>query len=208
MSDLWVVDCGQTTYAEIADLHARAHARCVAGEIPDVLLLGELEAVYTAGLDSPASPEVGDTPVVETRRAGGLTYMGAGVLVGVPLIRVVGAGYVRRLEGALAAALADAGVTASGRAGTAGLWVGSEKIASLGLFIDNGYPREGGFAVHVGVDPAPFAKIDPCGERAAITSLAAQDQPEHTVASFGERVAEHVAAAFDLHAVTKQPHSI
>lgn len=197
---LWVVNCGRTTYQQIADLHARAHARCVGGEIPEALLLAELEPVYTAG-----HGERGElVPVERTRRAGGVTYMGPGQLVGVPLLAVVDARvYVRRLEAALAGALSDVGVRASGREGTAGLWVGSNKIASLGMYIDRGFPREGGFAVHVAGDLTPFERINPCGESPAVTSIA-REAGEQAVEGFGRRVAARIAGTFEAEAVEKQ----
>jgi len=84
-------------------------------------------------------------------------------------------GYVRTLELALVAALADEGVTAHSRPqdGPAytGVWVGERKIASIGVHLARGVSTHG-FAVNVENELEPFDWIVPCGiDGVQMTSL-------------------------------------
>src|SRR5205807_4958925 len=137
-------------------------------EVPDVLLTLEHPRVYTRGRRSGA----GELPmgegwyrmqgidVVGTDRGGKVTYPGPGQLVGYPIVRVDDVvGYVRTLEHALAAALADEGIVARARAEDGpdytGVWVGERKIASIGVHVARGVTTHG-FAVNVENDLQPF----------------------------------------------------
>jgi lipoate-protein ligase B len=154
-----------------------------------VMLLLEHPPTYTLGRRS--APE--DLPfgedwcraqgieVARVDRGGKLTYHGPGQLVGYPIVRVTDViAYLRALEQAIVAALAEAGIEARTREGKAytGVWVGDRKIASIGIHISHGVATHG-FAINVDNDLAPFTWAVPCGlPDVTMTSMAAEGSGE------------------------------
>ena len=119
--EIWVCHLGVVDYREALELQERLRAARQEDELPDVLLTLEHPPVYTRGRRSVA----GELPlgedwysgagieIVDTDRGGKVTYHGPGQLVGYPIVRVDDVvAYVRSLENALVAALADEGVAA------------------------------------------------------------------------------------------------
>lgn len=158
-----------------------------AGEIPDQLLLLEHPHVITLG--SSADPrhvligaeerQLLGIEVHETGRGGDVTYHGPGQLVGYPIIdlkpdRCDLHRYIRDLETVLILALADFGVQAGRIPGLTGVWVGSEKIAAIGVRVSSGWITSHGFALNVDPRLEMFGAIVPCGiTDRGVTSLAA-----------------------------------
>ncbi len=183
-SELWVCHLGVVEYRSALELQQRLCAVRQADRLPDVMLLLSHPPVYTRGRRS----EPGELPmgeewylrqgidVVETDRGGKVTYHGPGQLVGYPIVHTEDVvGYVRKLESALVAALAEEGVTAHAREAEGpaftGVWVGERKIASIGVHLSRGVTTHG-FAVNVENDLQPFNWIVPCGlEGVQMTSL-------------------------------------
>ena len=119
--ELWVCRLGAVEYREALALQERVPRARQAGEIPDVLLLLEHPPVYTRGRRSdPASCRSARTgtaaqgiDIVDVDRGGKVTYHGPGQLVGYPIMRVNDVvAYVRTMERAIVAALAEEGVAA------------------------------------------------------------------------------------------------
>ena len=198
---------GRVPYCEGVALQERLRERRQRAEIPDALLLLEHEPVYTKGRRT--AP--GDLPlgaawyrgrgieVVDTDRGGRVTYHGPGQLVGYPIMRVADVlAYVRTMEAALIAALADEGVRAEVREGLTGVWAGDRKIASIGVHVSRGVTTHG-FAVNVDNDLEPFSWIVPCGIAGVrMTSLALETGRAGGLRCFGRRVAWRFAEAFSL----------
>ena len=169
MADLWVVNLGRVEYREAYALQERVRAARQQDLIPDTLLLLEHDAVYTRGRrtgpdELPADPGI---PVVDVNRGGKVTYHGPGQLVGYPIMRTDDViAFVRTMEQAILAALAEAGVEARTRTDEGpdytGVWAGDEKIASIGIHVSRGVTTHG-FAVNVDMDLTPFGWIVPCG---------------------------------------------
>jgi lipoyl(octanoyl) transferase len=115
----------------------------------------------------------------EVARGGDLTWHGPGQLVGYPIVDLERRGrdlhrYLRDLEEVLMLALGRWGVPARRVPGRTGVWVGEEKIASLGIAVRHwvGYH---GFALNVAPDLRSFELIHPCGLRGIqMTSVAAR----------------------------------
>jgi lipoate-protein ligase B len=142
---------------------------------PEVLLLLEHPPVFTMGrwgrpehvlADSERLRELG-IDLVRCERGGQVTYHGPGQLVGYPLLNLTKLGlgireYVQKLEAVIIRTLADYRVPAQRREGYPGVWVGEEKIASLGLAIQRGISFHG-LALNYGPCLEPFRLINPCG---------------------------------------------
>ncbi|MCA1954499.1 MAG: lipoyl(octanoyl) transferase LipB [Anaerolinea sp.] len=185
---------GTVGYDEAWQLQARWAAEIAAEQRADTLLLLEHPHVYTLGRRGQAEHVLWSSEELAARgvilrwvdRGGDVTYHGPGQLVGYPLLRLASAGwqqgrlpqadfvgYVRRLERVLIGALERLGVHAEARPGLTGVWVGADKIASIGVKVDaNGITRHG-FALNVNPDGHYWAGIVPCGlEGVRMISLA------------------------------------
>lgn len=165
------------------------HARRVADEVGDCVLLLEHPPVYTAGKRTePHERPIDGTPVVDVDRGGKITWHGPGQLVGYPIVKLPQpidvVGFVRRLEDALMAVCADAGLATTRIEGRSGVWVpGDEpgsgtrperKVAAIGLRVAQGVTMHG-FALNCDCDLSAYGRIVPCGlPDAGVTSLSAE----------------------------------
>ena len=108
--------------------------------------------------------------------------------------------HLRTMEEAIAAALAEAGVSARGRAADGpdytGVWVQERKIASLGVHISRGISTHG-FAVNVENDLEPFSWVVACGlPDVQMTSLAAETRGQgERLPCFRKRIAHSFCEA-------------
>ena len=118
-----------------------------------------------------------DGELVEINRGGRATYHGPSQLVAYPIIDLTSRGrdlhrYMRALEDAVIATLADLGIQAQGRSlqteadgvevEATGVWVGSKKIASIGIGVRK-WVAFHGLALNVDHDPSAFRGLKPCG---------------------------------------------
>jgi lipoyl(octanoyl) transferase len=184
VTELWVCHLGRLDYADGLALQTRVRDARARQAVPDVLLMLEHPPVYTRGRRAgPGELPMGESwyrsqgiDIVDTDRGGKVTYHGPGQLVGYPIVRVDDVvAYVRTLERALVAALAEEGVAARARTEDGpdytGVWVGERKIASIGVHISRGVTTHG-FAINVTNDLQPFSWIVPCGlDGVQMTSL-------------------------------------
>jgi lipoyl(octanoyl) transferase len=180
-SPLEVRRLGRIEYQAALDLQARLVDARKRGEIPDQLLLLEHPPVITLGvktrndrshvLESPESLAAKGVALFESGRGGDVTYHGPGQLVGYPIFdlkpdRCDVHRYVRDIEAALIAAVAEFGIVATRVAGLTGIWVGAEareeKLAAIGVRISR-WVTSHGFALNVNTDLSQFGLIVPCG---------------------------------------------
>ena len=146
---------------------------------PDELWLLEHPPVFTLGQAGRRGHihDPGTIPVVRSDRGGQVTYHGPGQLVAYLLFDLRRAKLgtrqiVEALEQAVIGVLADVPLEAARRDGAPGVYVEGGKIASVGLRVRAGRTFHG-IAINVDLDPAPFARIDPCGFAALpVTRLA------------------------------------
>ena len=168
-----VIEAGRVPYRQALDWQrALAQARIDGGLEEDVLLLLEHPPVVTLGRTARGAhvlrPEGVD--VAEVERGGDVTFHGPGQLVGYPILDLHAAPYrqdlhwyLRTLEDALIAALAELEVPAERRAGYTGVWTGGgRKIASIGVHVKQ-WVTWHGFALNVTTDLSAFERIVPCG---------------------------------------------
>jgi lipoate-protein ligase B len=203
--ELWVANAGRIPYLEAVELQTRLRERRIAGEIPDSLLLLEHPPVYTKGrrtekADLPMGEEWYEMQGIEvhqTTRGGRVTYHGPGQIVGYPIMGITDVvAFLRKMESAMIAALADEGVEAEIRDGLTGVWVGERKIGSIGVHVSRGVTMHG-FAVNVDNDLQPFEWIVPCGiDGVRMTSLYLETGRTDGMSCFRKRVAWRFAQAF------------
>ncbi len=144
----------------------------------DELWIAEHAPVFTQGLNGKAEHLLapGEIPVVQVDRGGQVTYHGPGQLVLYCLLDIARLGLgVKGLVGLIEKSVIDLlqgyRITAEGRPGAPGVYVGEAKIAALGLRIRKGCCYHG-LSLNVDMDLEPFTRINPCGYRGlAVTQL-------------------------------------
>ena len=180
------LDWGRTRHEAAWRRQEELVARRLAGEIGDTLVFTEHEPVFTLGLrrgaeghivwDAEARARAG-VEMVQTNRGGDVTYHGPGQIVGYPVVSLAGRqdlhGYLRLLEEVLIRTLARFGLSAERRPGKTGIWLGTRKVAAIGIAVRRWIAYHG-FALNVSPDLSHFTGIVPCGigaEDGTVTSM-------------------------------------
>ncbi len=169
------IDWGRTPYGDAWRRQEEMVGRRLAGEIDDTLIFTEHEPVYTLGVRQGAARHLlwGDADrarhgieVVDTNRGGDITYHGPGQIVGYPIVSLTERrdlhAYLRLLEQVVINAVGCLGLAAGRRSGQTGVWLGSRKLAAIGVGVRR-WVTFHGFALNVNNDLGPFAGIVPCG---------------------------------------------
>jgi len=196
------------------------HAACVArqrlhrdgvieGVLDDVLWLVEHPRTITEGrrpapgTPSPEALRARGVAFSKTERGGLATYHGPGQLVAYPIVsltrrRFTVRAYVNRLEQVVIDFLGDLGLTARRRSDAPGVYVGTDKIAAVGIHIRRGVTIHG-LALNIDPNLDDFGLIVPCGlTDAGVTSVArllgAAPEVEEIAADFGPRLATALEA--------------
>lgn len=136
---------------------------------PDEIWVLEHPPVFTQGQAGKAEHLLmpGDIPVVQVDRGGQVTYHGPGQIVAYPLLDINRLDLsvrqlVCQLEQSIINTLAALDIQARRREGMPGVYVGDDKIASLGLRVRRGRTFHG-LAFNIAMDLEPFQRINPCG---------------------------------------------
>ncbi len=113
--------------------------------------------------------------VAHVDRGGDVTLHAPGQLVVYPVVDLKAMGrdlgaYLRKLEQASVAFLRDFDIVARGDEGRRGVWVGDEKIASIGIGVSR-WVTYHGVAVNIATDLSLFKVIRPCGLDVRMTSV-------------------------------------
>jgi lipoyl(octanoyl) transferase len=167
-------------------------------DLRDELWLLEHEPVYTIGRTPDQSSLRGAAhlphPLFPINRGGQATYHGPGQLVGYLFLDLRSYGqdlhrYLRWIEGLLIALLAQYKIAGETRSGLTGVWVGQQKIASIGVGVRHWITMHG-FALNVSGDLSPFDQITPCGiANVAMTSIEKESGAIHSPEKVGEMLA-------------------
>jgi lipoyl(octanoyl) transferase len=139
------------------------------GDSADEIWLVEHHPVFTQGQAGKAEHVLmpGDIPVIQSDRGGQVTYHGPGqqvmyVLLDIKRNKMGVRQLVTAIEETVVQTLAHFGVAAHARPDAPGVYVGEQKICSLGLRIRKGCSFHG-LALNIAMDLAPFLRINPCG---------------------------------------------
>ena len=162
---------GQQPYKPVWELQKQLHAKRVAGEISDVVLLLEHDHVYTFGKNADRNHLLDSKPqnadVIQIDRGGEVTYHGPGQLICYPIIdlrdyQMSVSWYMRRLENVVIQFLEDSGIKTIQKAGLTGVWVNDDKICAMGVRLSKWVTMHG-FALNINPDMSYFDGIIPCG---------------------------------------------
>lgn len=172
MQEAVFFDLGLIEYQKSYTLQKRLVELVAEGSFQQTLLLLEHFSVYTVGLSGSEKPLEG-VEVLKVDRGGNVTYHGPGQLVGYPILRLKSrrvSHYIRKLEESLVILLKKYSIEGAIKEGYPGIWVGEEKIASIGVRIKDNVSYHG-FALNVTVDLNAFQCIRPCGIDVTMTSM-------------------------------------
>ena len=142
-------------------------------------------------------------PVIQVERGGNITFHGPGQLVMYPIINLQTAKlsvvhYVENLEEVMIRTAADWGITAVRNPLNRGVWVGNNKLGSIGIAIRRGICFHG-MALNVNTSLEPFQWINPCGLRnTGITSMERELSRNVSMKRVRERIKYHLEAVFDV----------
>ncbi len=186
-------------------------------ELEDQLLLLEHPPVITLGrggkpenlLATPDFLAAQRVRFFETTRGGDITYHGPGQIVGYPIVHL-GEGnrdvrkYVTKLEEVLIRTVAEYGITAARIDGKRGIWVGSNKIAAIGVRIAR-WVTSHGWALNVSPNLDHFRLITPCGIHGmGVTSIERETGQRVSLAEVREVLAAQFAKVFERELVPRE----
>jgi lipoyl(octanoyl) transferase len=135
----------------------------------DEIWILEHSAVYTQGQAGKAEHILNHNqiPIVQSDRGGQVTYHGPGQLLAYFLLdcrrhKISIKQLVNGIESLILEVLKANGINGHRICGAPGIYVDTQKIASLGLRIKN-HCSYHGLALNIDMDLKPFADINPCG---------------------------------------------
>ena len=176
LNPCYAVDLGMMDYNEAWKLQSDIVSARVNGIIDtDIILFLEHPTVFTLGrrggldhlLVSEEFLKTSGIPIVHVERGGNITFHGPGQLVVYPIVNLKARGigvvdFVAALEDVMLATVRTWGIAAERNLANRGIWVGNNKMGSIGLAIRKGISFHG-LALNVNVDLTPFSWIQPCG---------------------------------------------
>jgi len=180
----YIIDLGLTDYKKAWDIQHTLWSRRVEGELPDLLLILEHPHVFTLGRRGnrshlKVSEEVMDAmklSIFHVERGGDVTYHGPGQMVVYPLFNLKDYGYrliryMGQLEEVILSVLNDFGIKGRRDSSNRGVWVGGDKITSVGVTVKR-WVSFHGLALNYATDLKYFDLINPCGlEEVKMTSM-------------------------------------
>lgn len=171
----YILNLGLMDYAKAWDLQHDLWSRRVEGELPDLLLLLEHPHVFTLGrrgnrshlIVSPEVLEAMKIPIFHVERGGDITYHGPGQIVVYPILDLKDYGYrliryIDQLEEVILHVLKDFGIEGRRDPSNRGVWVNSDKIASIGVAVKR-WVSFHGFSLNYETDLKYFDLINACG---------------------------------------------
>jgi lipoate-protein ligase B len=178
---------------------------------PEILMLLEHEPILTMGRRSDVCEirvsqkylEAQGIGVHRIERGGLITYHGPGQLVAYVIfdlkrMRLGVSELVQALEAVILDTLSDFGIRANRIEGYRGVWVGNEKIASIGIAVRRGITFHG-LALNYNPNLLHFEMILPCGlEGVKMTSMSKILQAQINPRQLRDKMARHFSVHFNL----------
>lgn len=200
-SALKILDLGLADYRRVLEQQEDLQGRRKAGTQPDTVLIVEHPPVITLGARSSAnqllvSEEIlrrDNIELVAVRRGGGGTAHNPSQLVCYPILHLQSrqwsiSDYIGVLETIGLHLLSELGVQAEQVSGKRGLWVGSRKIASIGVRISRSVTHHG-MALNIQNDLRIFDYLVPCGlEDVIMTNVRQETGKTHDLGEVKKRL--------------------
>jgi len=207
----YVLDLGLIDYPVVRDLQLKVVDAIKTGLLDkDIFLILEHAPVFTLGLrggkDHLKVPEAflasRNIPLIHIERGGDITYHGPGQLVIYPIVnlstghrRVVS--FVETIEELMLRIARDWGIQAERRPLNRGIWVGDNKLGSVGIAVRRSVSFHG-LALNINTDLEPFQWINPCGlEDVSVTSIQQLIGQEINMQTVRNRAITHIQDLFE-----------
>ncbi len=169
------LDLGIMSYESVWHLQRKIVATKIDRSLPDMLIVVEHRPVYTVGKGKLKTNISFDEDFIRSKgaeifyveRGGDVTWHGPGQLVFYPIFNLKDQNlglkeFVCLLEEAIIGTLKEFDLEGGHRQGMRGVWVGDQKIASIGLAVKKWISYHG-IALNVSPDMSFFNGITPCG---------------------------------------------
>jgi len=181
MREIRFENLGQISHSDSDSLMRKMQAKRIEDEIPDTMLICEHPEIVTVGPrarnDGITPPDGYDSAPVD--RGGGLTWHGPGQLVVYPIVKwdLEGESNVKAvialLEEWVIKAFSDLGINGSRDERMQGVWIGDNKVCSIGLSFLRWTSRHG-LTINCNTPPGRVEMVSGCGLGTdTTTSLAA-----------------------------------
>jgi len=183
MNKVNLLDLGSKDYQEVWFLQNELVRKRIAREIEDTLILVEHFPVVTLGRQGKKEEILVSSEYLSQKgitvfcvdRGGKITFHGPGQLVVYPILNLTFAQkdihwYIRSLEKVIIKLLIRLKIKGECKRGYTGVWVGEEKIASIGIGVKK-WVTYHGLALNVTTDLSYFSLINPCGLGKKVTSI-------------------------------------
>jgi lipoate-protein ligase B len=207
----YLLNLPRTPYQPVWDLMKALVDIKASRDFPQILIQVEHEPVITMGRRGQISDILIPTEMLKNQgvdlhkvERGGLnTYHGPGQLVAYPLFHLKQMGLnltslVSQLEESIIRCVARFDIEAHRQEGHPGVWVGKDKIASLGLAVRRNISYHG-IALNVEPNLAHFGLINPCGiEASLITHMVKQAGKPIEFDEVRRAFAQETASVFEL----------
>ena len=207
-------DLGLITYQDAWKLQDELRQARIEGNICNRLLLLEHPSVFTMGrrdcsddmISSEDVIEADGIEIVKTNRGGRITYHGPGQLVGYFICELGSLGlgvkeFVSRIEEIIIRTAADEGVVAHRNEKYPGVWIGSDKLAAIGLHVSHDVTQHG-FALNLNCDLTAYRHIVACGiNEGGVTRLVDHAHSQREMNALKHAIIEHTGEVLsrDLH---------
>ncbi len=177
---------------------------------PGFLIFCSHSAVVTTGRQTQVDDIFAwNGPITEVSRGGRATYHGPSQLIIYPIVNLKKPragrgpqevrGFIRALENCIVLTLSEYELQSCGKTNTdaessladTGVWVGEQKIASIGIAVRKWVSFHGA-AINLLNDPLAFQGLNPCGYNSSVmTNLETCLNEEIDVNSFKEKIKTH-----------------
>ena len=164
----WVLDLGRVEYEQALKWQRGLVKMRREGMARDSIMLVEHPPVITVGKDGhPENYEGLEIDPVFIERGGDVTYHGPGQLVVYFIFNLTRRGrdlhrFMAQIQQGIMAALKELGIDSRMNDEHTGVWVGNEKIASVGVAVKQWISFHGA-AINLNTDLEKFKQICPCG---------------------------------------------
>ncbi|MDX9787332.1 MAG: lipoyl(octanoyl) transferase LipB [Desulfobacterales bacterium] len=141
--------------------------------------------------------------LLHVERGGDITYHGPNQLIAYAIIKIQNTGmgivdFVESLEEVMLQTVADWGIKANRNPLNHGIWVGDNKLGSIGIAVRRGITFHG-LALNVNPEMSHFDWINPCGLKGIkMTSMAAHTKTRPSMAEVKKGMRRHWEKIFNV----------
>ncbi len=205
--DLGLMDYREVQRIQIECVERRKTGKCghdlfLITEHPPVFTLGRGSGIKSLTVDERGIRDEG-VDIVQTEREGDVTYHGPGQMVVYPIMDLRDAGisgsdFVHKLEDVMIRTAGDRGVLAERDPRNMGVWIGNDKIGSIGIHVRHGVTFHC-MALNVNLSLLPFSWIQPSGlSGVGVTSLEREAGDEIKLPLTKWSLYNHLCYVFDV----------